>query len=288
MTLSLRFVTHSEIGLVRKNNQDSGYASPNLLVVADGMGGAAAGDLASAVAVHTIRQIDAPTPGPQMLEALARALHQANDRIADLVESDYSLDGMGTTVTGALFDGHELGLAHIGDSRAYLFRDGSLERLTHDHSWVQSLVDDGKINEAEALVHPHRSLLLRVLNGQPANKPDLTRLTLLHGDRLLFCSDGLCGLVDDDSIAETLAEPELETALGRLVAEARAEGGIDNITVIVADVVDTEGTTGAVVLGAAAEHEIPDADLSSTAVQDGVGAGEPGPPVAGTAESDAG
>src|SRR3954454_13023631 len=289
MTLSLRFATHSEIGLVRKNNQDSGYASPNLLVVADGMGGAAAGDLASAVAVHTIRQIDAPTPGPQMLEALARALHQANDRIADLVESDYSLDGMGTTVTGALFDGQELGLAHIGDSRAYLFRDGSLERLTHDHSWVQSLVDDGKIDEAEAAVHPHRSLLLRVLNGQPANKPDLTRLTLLRGDRLLFCSDGLCGLVDDETIAETLAEPDLETALGRLVAEARAEGGIDNITVIVADVVETEGTTGAVVLGAAAEHEIPDAtDLSSTAVQDGVGADEPGPPVAGTAESDAG
>src|SRR4051794_1884538 len=289
MTLSLRFVTHSEIGLVRKNNQDSGYASPNLLLVADGMGGAAAGDLASAVAVHTIRQIDAPTPAPQMLDALTRALHQANDRIADLVESDYSLDGMGTTVTGALFDGHELGLAHIGDSRAYLFRDGSLERLTHDHSWVQSLVDDGKINEAEALVHPHRSLLLRVLNGQPANKPDLTRLTLLHGDRLLFCSDGLCGLVDDDSIAETLAQPELETALGRLVAEARAEGGIDNITVILADVVETEGTTGAVVLGAAAEHDLPVvADLSSTAVQDGVAPDEPGPPVAGAAQPDAG
>jgi serine/threonine protein phosphatase PrpC len=289
MTLSLRFVTHSEIGLVRKNNQDSGYASPNLLLVADGMGGAAAGDLASAVAVHTIRQIDAPTPAPQMLDALTRALHQANDRIADLVESDYSLDGMGTTVTGALFDGHELGLAHIGDSRAYLFRDGSLERLTHDHSWVQSLVDDGKINEAEALVHPHRSLLLRVLNGQPANKPDLTRLTLLHGDRLLFCSDGLCGLVDDDSIAETLAEPELETALGRLVAEARAEGGIDNITVILADVVETEGTTGAVVLGAAAEHDLPVvADLSSTAVQDGVAPDEPDPPVAGAAQPDAG
>src|SRR3954447_7846934 len=210
MTLSLRFVTHSEIGLVRKNNQDSGYASPNLLLVADGMGGAAAGDLASAVAVHTIRQIDAPTPAPQMLDALTRALHQANDRIADLVESDYSLDGMGTTVTGALFDGHELGLAHIGDSRAYLLREGKLERLTHDHSWVQSLVDDGKISEEEASVHPHRSLLLRVLNGHVSSEPDLQLVPVREGDRLLFCSDGLCGLVDDDDIAATLAEPDLQ------------------------------------------------------------------------------
>ena len=257
MTSSLRFATHSEIGLVRKNNQDSGYASPNLLLVADGMGGAAAGDLASAVAVQTIRQVDAPTPAPQMLEVLARALHEANDRIADLVHADHALDGMGTTVTGALFDGQELGLAHIGDSRAYLYRDGRLERLTHDHSWVQSLVDDGKIDEAEASVHPHRSLLLRVLNGQPVSQPDLTRLPVSVGDRLLFCSDGLCGLVDDATIADVLREPDLDAALRRLVAEARAEGGIDNITVVLADVVDDDGSTGAVVLGAAAERELP-------------------------------
>src|SRR3954470_5069649 len=104
MTLSLRFVTHSEIGLVRKNNQDSGYASPNLLVVADGMGGAAAGDLASAAAVEMIRQIDEPTPGEAMLPALAAAIEAANDKIAELVDDDLALDGMGTTVTGALFD----------------------------------------------------------------------------------------------------------------------------------------------------------------------------------------
>lgn len=257
MTLTLRYVTHSEIGLVRKNNQDSGYASPHLLVVADGMGGAAAGDLASAVAIQAIQQVDAPTPAPQMLAVLARAVHQANDRIADLVEADVALDGMGTTVTGALFDGEELGLAHIGDSRAYLFREGRLERLTHDHSWVQSLVDDGKIDEAEASVHPHRSLLLKVLNGQPANEPDLTRLPVQAGDRLLFCSDGLCGLVDDRTIAETMSAPELERVLADLVAEARAEGGIDNITVILADVVESGGTDGAVVLGAAADHPAP-------------------------------
>jgi serine/threonine protein phosphatase PrpC len=275
MPLTLRFVTHSEIGLVRKNNQDSGYASPNLLVVADGMGGAAAGDLASAVAIQAIRQVDAPTPAPQMLDVLAGALHEANNRIADLVEEDGTLDGMGTTVTGALFDGHELGLAHIGDSRAYLFRDGRLERLTHDHSWVQSLVDDGKIDEAEASVHPHRSLLLKVLNGQPVNEPDLTRLPVQAGDRLLFCSDGLCGLVDDRTIAEAMRNEDLEQVLGDLVAEARAEGGIDNITAILADVVESAGTEGAVVLGAAAEHPGPGAPTPA-------GAAGPSAPGTGT------
>jgi serine/threonine protein phosphatase PrpC len=257
MSLSLRFVTHSEIGLIRKNNQDSGFASPRLLVVADGMGGAAAGDLASAVAVDTIRRIEDRVDGREMLEVLAGAIHRANDRISDLVEADGTLDGMGTTVTGALFDGTELGLAHIGDSRAYLFRDGRLKRLTHDHSWVQSLVDEGKISDAEAAVHPHRSLLLKVLNGQPANDPDLAMITVFAGDRVLFCSDGVCGLIDDPTIASALRLPDLDDALHQLVADALAEGGIDNITAILAEVVETGGTTTDVVLGAAAERDIP-------------------------------
>src|SRR6476619_2949551 len=243
MTLQLRIASHSEVGLVRKMNQDSGYASPWLLVVADGMGGAAAGDLASAVAVDTIRRIESGVEGREMLEVLAGAIHRANDRISDLVEADGTLDGMGTTVTGALFDGTELGLAHIGDSRAYLFRDGRLKRLTHDHSWVQSLVDEGKIGDAEAAAHPHRSLLLKVLNGQPANDPDLAMITVNAGDRVLFCSDGVCGLIDDHTIAAALARPDLDDALDHLVSEALAEGGIDNITAIVADVVESGGTT---------------------------------------------
>ncbi|GAA1829154.1 PP2C family protein-serine/threonine phosphatase [Microlunatus capsulatus] len=280
MALTLRYVTHSEIGLVRKNNQDSGYASPNLLLVADGMGGAAAGDLASAVAVEAIRQSDAPTPSAEMLDVLARALHRANDRIADLVEADVSLDGMGTTVTGALFDGRDLGLAHIGDSRAYLYRDGTLERLTHDHSWVQSLVDDGKIDEAEAAVHPHRSLLLKVLNGQPANEPDLTRTTLVAGDRLLFCSDGLCGLVPDPEIAAGLAVPDAAEALRQLVDEALAEGGIDNITAILADVVESDGSTEPVVLGAAADRDLPTAPIGLPGPGSAGPAGTPADPAA--------
>ncbi len=257
MTLQLKYVTHSEIGLIRKNNQDSGYASPHLLVVADGMGGAAAGDLASAVAIDTIQKIEGPTTGEGMLEVLDRAIHQANDKIAELIESDYSLEGMGTTVTGAMFDGIQLGLAHIGDSRAYLLRDGQLERLTHDHTWVQSLVDDGKISETEAAMHPHRSLLLKVLNGQPTNDPDLVMVPVVAGDRLMFCSDGVCGLIDDNMIEEALLLPDLNDAAERLVAEALHAGGVDNITVIVADVVESGGSDDVIVLGAASEHPIP-------------------------------
>jgi PPM family protein phosphatase len=256
MTLQLRYVAHSEIGLIRKNNQDSGYASPHLLVVADGMGGAAAGDLASAVAIDSMRKIQDPRQGEQMLEVLAGAIHEANDKIAELVESDVSLEGMGTTVTGAMFDGVELGLAHIGDSRAYLYRDGHLERLTHDHTWVQSLVDEGKISESEAIMHPHRSLLLKVLNGQPTNDPDLMMVPVQAGDRLMFCSDGVCGLIDDDVIEAGLQLPELNDALQRLVIESLHEGGIDNITVIVADVVDSDGSDDVMVLGAASEQPI--------------------------------
>jgi PPM family protein phosphatase len=256
MTLQLRYVAHSEVGLIRKNNQDSGYASPHLLLVADGMGGAAAGDLASAVAIDTIRKLEAPTKGEQMLEVLADAIHDANAKIAELIESDVSLEGMGTTVTGAMFDGVELGLAHIGDSRAYLFRDGRVERLTHDHTWVQSLVDDGKISETEAAMHPHRSLLLKVLNGQPTNDPDLMRLPVKAGDRFMFCSDGVCGLIDDDVIEAALQIPDLDKAVEHLVAESLHEGGIDNITVIVADVVESGGSNDVVVLGAASGDPI--------------------------------
>jgi PPM family protein phosphatase len=260
VTLQLRYIAHSEIGPIRKNNQDSGFASPHLLVVADGMGGAAAGDLASAVAIDTVRDVDQATSGEQMLTVLGSAVGRANERIAHLVNADPSLDGMGTTLTGALFDGAELGLVHIGDSRAYRLRENQLERLTHDHSWVQSLVDDGKISEADAAIHPHRSLLLKVLNGQPANDPDLTLVPVVAGDRLMFCSDGVCGLVDDNQIEAALRLSTLDAAVQKLVSEALAEGGIDNITVIVADVVEADGTAAALVLGAAGERTIPSLD----------------------------
>ena len=268
MPLTLRTVAHSEIGLVRKNNQDSGYASPTMVVVADGMGGAAAGDLASTVAVTELQKADGHHDGAQMLEVLAGALQKANDRLAELVADDLSLDGMGTTVCGALFDGEHLGVVHIGDSRGYLRRGDTLTRLTHDHSWVQSLIDEGRITEDESHVHPHRSLLLKVLNGQPISEPDLDLVRLQDGDRIMFCSDGLCGLVTDDLIDEALAGDDLDLVLSDLVEAAHAGGGLDNITIIVSDVVEAGAedeaaaasartTSRGLVLGAAVTREIP-------------------------------
>lgn len=267
MALRLRSVAHSEIGLVRKNNQDSGFTSDQFLVVADGMGGAAAGDLASAVAVHEVRKLQTEQEsggktiaGQDMVEVLAGVVSRANDTIADLIDQDSALEGMGTTVTAAMFDGTELALAHIGDSRAYLLRDGELSRLTHDHSWVQSLIDEGRITEDEAHYHPHRSLLLKVLNGQPVNEPDLKLINVQAGDRLLLCSDGLCGLVDDDALRDDLTG-SLDETLTALIRDAHSAGGIDNITIVLADVLDDEdgAATEVEVLGAATLHRAPSA-----------------------------
>lgn len=261
--LFLTYVTHSEIGPVRKNNQDSGYASPTMLVVADGMGGAAAGDLASSIAIDFAAKADEShrddrVRGEDMLEVLAGAVERANSRIAEIVRDDRTLDGMGTTLTGAMFDGHRLGIVHIGDSRAYRLRDGDLEQLTHDHSWVQSLIDDGKLTPEEAAYHPHRSLILKVINGQPNNQPDTRLVGVRPGDRLLLCSDGLCGMADDDQIARGLAEPDLDAALDLLVDAAHDGGGMDNITIVIADVTtDADAATGgARPVGAVVETDV--------------------------------
>ena len=258
--LHLDYVGRSHVGLIRKNNQDSGYASPTMLLVADGMGGAAAGDLASTVAVTAAEEHDELVIGAAMLDALSDTVRRANNKIADLVADDHTLEGMGTTVSGGLFDGSRFGVCHIGDSRIYLIRDGELERLTHDHSWVQSLVDDGKITEEEAAFHPHRSLLIKVLNGHPTNVPDTQLVELRSGDRLVLCSDGLCGLVDDEEIHGIAREGAIATVADDLVEAALQAGGLDNVTVIVADVVEAEPQPplDPVVLGAAVDTPIPD------------------------------
>ena len=245
MALELRVRAHSEVGLVRKENQDSGFVSPSMLMVADGMGGAAAGDLASRVAVDELRQADGRGSGEEMLDVLDDAARRANDRLAELIEEDPNLEGMGTTICGGLFDGRSLGVVHLGDSRGYLVRDGHTLRLTHDHSWVQSLIDEGRLDEGAAFSHPHRSLLLRVLNGQPYSRPDLLLVTLKDGDRLLFCTDGLCGIVDDPDIAASLNRADPQEALAGLIEAAHEAGGSDNITLVLADVVDPGGPTDA-------------------------------------------
>ena len=261
MSFSLDLRTHSETGPLRKNNQDSGFASPNMVVVADGMGGAAAGDLASTVAISFVERVDERHTGEDMLTALGGAVHRANDKLADLVAADHSLDGMGTTVTGAMFSGDQLGIVHIGDSRAYVFRDGALEHITTDHSWVMSLVQEGKITPEEAETHPHRNLLLKVLNGQPTHEPDAFLFDVRLGDRLLFCSDGLCGFASDATIARELEKDDLTEVMEGLVRAAYAGGGADNITIILADVVpqsDELDAVPATVIGAAIDTRIPD------------------------------
>ena len=256
MALTLAYVARSEVGLVRKNNQDSAYTSPTMLMVADGMGGAAAGDLASAVAINELRDSDGDFTDADMVEVAAGAIARANERIRDLVAHDPSLDGMGTTVCGLLFDGERLAVANIGDSRGYRLRSGRFERITRDHSWVQTLVDDGRITEAEALVHPHRSLILKVLNGQPTHQPDLEMSDIQLGDRYLICSDGLCGLVTDAAIEAVIGGEDREQVVDQLVRIAYDEGGLDNVTIILADVVEDGEPGPTAMLGAAADIDL--------------------------------
>ncbi|SHJ66637.1 Serine/threonine protein phosphatase PrpC [Tessaracoccus bendigoensis DSM 12906] len=258
---SLRFAAHSEVGRVRKNNQDAGYASPNMLLVTDGMGGAAAGDLASAVAsTEAARSDHRAADGGEMLERIGGILERANAKLRDLIDDDLQLDGMGTTFCGAMFDGQRFGLAHIGDSRGYLLRDGVLTQITHDHSWVQSLIDEGRLTPAQAAVHPHRSLILRVLNGQPGFEPDFEVFDAHLGDRLMFCSDGLSGLVDDDLMALLLSIEDASEAISKLAAAANDGGGHDNITIVLGDVVEQDDSLDAVpglLVGSANEVRIP-------------------------------
>jgi serine/threonine protein phosphatase PrpC len=235
ISLAIRYAMKSDVGLEREENEDAAYAGPRLLAVADGMGGHAAGEVASAAAIEALKSLDTDVPAGELLNALARAVRQAGAKLRDMVEADPSLRGMGTTLTGIMWSGSQLGLVHIGDSRAYLLRDGELFQITHDHTLVQSLIDDGRLTPAEAASHPQRSLLLRALGG-PSAEPDLELRDARPGDRYLLCSDGLHGAVATDVIARLLsgaAEPD--ECVAALVDSANQAGGPDNITCIVAD-----------------------------------------------------
>lgn len=235
--LTYRYVALTDTGLRRSNNQDSGYASSRLLAVADGMGGAAAGDLASSEAMHIIRQLDRDLD-VDALDALAETVKLANTRLGDLIRRDPAVEGMGTTLEVMLWDGEKFAVAHLGDSRAYRLRDGVLTQISDDHTFVQSLVDEGRISRDEARVHPHRSLLLRALLGRDDNSPDLTWLQPRLGDRYLLCSDGLTDMVVDDVIARALGSETIDMAATDLVRLALEAGGVDNVTVVIAEFVE--------------------------------------------------
>jgi PPM family protein phosphatase len=243
MTLALRYAVRSDVGLLREGNEDSAYAGPHLLAVADGMGGHAAGEVASAATITTLASLDAETQGGDLVGALADAVASANLRLHELISSDPAIEGMGTTLTAMLWSDGYAALCHIGDSRAYLLRGGDFVQVTHDHTLVQSLVDEGKITEDDVATHPHRSLLLRALDGRTVAEPDLNTIETLPGDRFLLCSDGLSGVVTEQTLRQTLnSVRDPDKAALQLVELAIRGGGPDNITVIVADVMDTQAS----------------------------------------------
>ncbi|GAA1966111.1 BofC C-terminal domain-containing protein [Kitasatospora viridis] len=262
MSLVLRFAAGSHKGLIREGNEDSGYAGPRLLAVADGMGGAAAGEVASSEVLSSLIALDDADPHADLLTLLHDAVQTANDRLRLMVEQDPQLEGMGCTLTALLWTGDRMGLVHVGDSRAYLLRDGSLSQITQDHTWVQRLVDEGRITAEEAETHPQRSLLMRALDGRGQVEPDLSIREVRAGDRYLICSDGLSGPVSHQTLEETLGSFYApEPTIQELIQLALRGGGPDNITCIVADVLDVgpsdtlsgQFATTPVVVGAVAE-----------------------------------
>lgn len=267
MALHLRYAARSDVGLVREGNEDSGYAGPALLMVADGMGGHAAGELASAIAIATVADLDVHPPSvDSILSSLGDAITEVGDTIADVIADDPELTGMGTTATGVYWLGNQVAVVHVGDSRGYLLRDGELEQITHDHTYVQTLVDAGRITEAEAMVHPRRALIMRALDGMSVVEADLSIRDALDGDRFMLCSDGLSGVVANDEIARILGGGDPTGAVTRLVDLALERGAPDNVTVVVADVVEVpaaqpdvvaaDDVFAPVVVGAAGEPRV--------------------------------
>jgi len=262
MVLALHYAARSDVGQVRQGNEDSGYADPRLLIVADGMGGHAGGELASATAVATLAEIsDEQLDQGEALTRLAGAVESAGSAIGLVVADSPDLAGMGTTVTALYWlqdaDGARIAIVHVGDSRAYLLREGDLSQITHDHTYVQTLVDAGRITEEEATQHPRRNLLMRALDGVQVAEPDLSVREARLGDRYLLSSDGLHGLVSHDEIAEILGSREPTVCVTELVDLALSRGAPDNVTVVVAHVVEGSSAVAApVVVGAAGEPRV--------------------------------
>jgi protein phosphatase len=255
MTLTMRYAARSDRGLIRHGNQDSVYAGPRLLAVADGMGGMAAGDVASNIVIGALAHLDDDVPSNAPVDALRAAVEAANQQIREAVEENPGLEGMGTTLTGMLFGGNRFGMVHIGDSRAYLLRDGDFGQITRDDTYVQLLVDEGRITPEEANTHPQKSLLMRALDGRDAD-PEYSVRQAVPGDRYLICSDGLSGVVSDETIAASMKEySDPNQCAERLVQLALRGGGPDNITVIIADVTDEDILEETPVVGGAAAND---------------------------------
>ncbi|HEX3588819.1 MAG TPA: protein phosphatase 2C domain-containing protein [Pseudonocardiaceae bacterium] len=255
--LSLRYAAASVPG-VRSRNEDSVLAGPRLLAVADGMGGHAHGEVASAVVIGVLAELDervrTAKPGEvDAVSALGATVARALRRLTELADADPELTGMGSTLTALLWDGASFGVAHVGDSRGYLLRDGVLQAVTRDHTLVQSLVDEGRITAEEAAVHPRRSMLVRSLQAGGAAEPDLTLVPATAGDRFVLCSDGVTCVLPDDAVRDTLGTaPSPSDAARLLVDEAVAAHSPDNVSCVVVDVVADGAADGDLVVAGAA------------------------------------
>jgi len=238
--MRLDYAAASDVGLVRKGNEDSFVSGPHLFAVCDGMGGAQAGEVASEAACRRLLELS-----PSATEdELRRAVEEANAHVLRAARLERGLAGMGTTLTAALTapDGASATIAHVGDSRAYLWHDGQLRQLTDDHSLVAEMVRQGRLTAEEAAVHPHRSVITRALGTESVVQVDMVHTSLEPGDRLLICSDGLSGMVSDEEISRMLGEGREAGAVTKsLVAAALAAGGEDNVTVVVVLVEEGEG-----------------------------------------------
>src|SRR4051794_15328514 len=228
----------SHVGLVRPNNQDSAFVGPTCMLVADGVGGGAAGEVASATTAYAVAASALLHAGEDPASVLREAVRVAQAQVRAGVLADDRRAGMATTLTAVFTDGNEFVLAHLGDSRGYVFRDGGLTRVTRDHTYVQELIDEGRLDQSAAAAHPWRNVVLRTVNGSEDGEPDISALFLHPGDRILLASDGLTDLVGEAEIARLLTGRSDDDAVSGLVAAALGRGGRDNITCVLATVVD--------------------------------------------------
>lgn len=232
--VSSYYGSRTEIGNVREHNEDSLTVLPPLFAVADGMGGHEAGEVASEITINTLNDL---APQSADAEALARAVVAANLNVIKAPSQGVGREGMGTTLTAAILEKERLVIAQVGDSRAYLLHNGSLQQLTRDHSLMADMIEAGQLTEAEARVHPNRSVITRAIGSDPHMQPDLYELNVETGDRLLLCSDGICGMIEDHEIASIMRQaPSAQSCADQLVEAALAAGGFDNATAVVVDV----------------------------------------------------
>jgi len=249
--LQFRFAAMSDTGPVREHNEDSGFAGPYLLCVADGVGGAAAGEIASATTTYVVSARALAHPGVEPVRLLRSAVAESHDQLVAGVAADPDRLGMATTLTAVLTDGMHTALAQVGDSRAYLLRDGALSQLSHDQTMVQALLDAGRISVQQAAESPYRHVVLQAVDGEHTPEPVVQLVDLRPGDRLLLCSDGLSDVLSPAAMQMLLGLDSRSMAAERLVRAAIDSGTRDNVTVVIGDVVDAPAVVGTgIVLGA--------------------------------------